>query len=220
MNVSRAQSSVCGDNRQAINISSCDFYFCFFLRLGLLLSFGWEERQWQYLLLLICKQFVSCLVMSDSLQPHRWRPTRPLHPWDSPGKNTGEGCHFLLQKKLQKERKGSRSVVSNSLRSHGLQPTRLLHPWDLPGKSTGVGCHHLLRDSTIAQTNLFASGNQRHCVHFQHHSLHAFCVDTNRDPRPRVCAVLDWDSILYYVSHCYNRKFFASDHHQIRTQPP
>ena len=32
---------------------------------------------------------VSCLVMSDSLQPHRLKPTMPLCPWDSPGKNTG-----------------------------------------------------------------------------------------------------------------------------------
>ena len=35
--------------------------------------------------------------MSDSVRPHRWQPTRLPHPWDSPGKNTGEGCHFLLQ---------------------------------------------------------------------------------------------------------------------------
>ena len=35
--------------------------------------------------------------MSDSVQPHRWQPTRLRHPWDSPGKNTGVGCHFLLQ---------------------------------------------------------------------------------------------------------------------------
>ena len=34
------------------------------------------------------------------MRPHRWQPTRLLHPWDSPGKNTGVatlGCHFLLQ---------------------------------------------------------------------------------------------------------------------------
>ena len=31
------------------------------------------------------------------MQPQRWQPTRLLHPWDSPGKNTGVGCHFLLQ---------------------------------------------------------------------------------------------------------------------------
>jgi len=35
--------------------------------------------------------------MSDSVQPHRWQPTRLPHPWDSPGKNTGVGCHFFLQ---------------------------------------------------------------------------------------------------------------------------
>ena len=35
--------------------------------------------------------------MSDSVRPHRWQPTRLRHPWDSPGKNTGVGCHFLLQ---------------------------------------------------------------------------------------------------------------------------
>ena len=35
--------------------------------------------------------------MSDSVRPHGWQPTRLPHPWDSPGKNTGVGCHFLLQ---------------------------------------------------------------------------------------------------------------------------
>ena len=35
--------------------------------------------------------------MSDSVRPHRRQPTRLLRPWDSPGKNTGVGCHFLLQ---------------------------------------------------------------------------------------------------------------------------
>ena len=35
--------------------------------------------------------------MSDSVQPQRWQPTRLPCPWDSPGKNTGVGCHFLLQ---------------------------------------------------------------------------------------------------------------------------
>ena len=42
------------------------------------------------LLLLSCK-------VSDSLWPHRWKPTRHPRPWDSPGKNTGVGCHFLPQ---------------------------------------------------------------------------------------------------------------------------
>ena len=35
--------------------------------------------------------------MYNSVRPCRWQPTRLLHPWDSPGKNTGVGCHLLLQ---------------------------------------------------------------------------------------------------------------------------
>ena len=35
--------------------------------------------------------------MSDSVRPHRQQPTRLPRPWDSPGKNTEVGCHFLLQ---------------------------------------------------------------------------------------------------------------------------
>ena len=34
--------------------------------------------------------------MSDSVRSHRWQPTRLPRPWDSPDKNTGVGCHFLL----------------------------------------------------------------------------------------------------------------------------
>ena len=37
---------------------------------------------------------LSCF---SHIRPHRWQPTRLLHPWDPPGKNTGEGCHCLLQ---------------------------------------------------------------------------------------------------------------------------
>ena len=45
-----------------------------------------------FLLLLLLNHFVF-----DSVQPHRRQPTRFPRPWDSPGKNTGVGCHFLLQ---------------------------------------------------------------------------------------------------------------------------
>ena len=76
--------------------------------------------------------------MSDSVQPHKQQPTRLPHPWDSPGKNTGVGCHFLLQcMKVKSESEVAQSCPTQ--RPHGLQSTRLLHPWDFPGKSTGVG---------------------------------------------------------------------------------
>ena len=45
-------------------------------------------------MLLLC--YVASVV-SDSVRPHRQQPTRLPCPWDSPGKNTGVGCHCLLQ---------------------------------------------------------------------------------------------------------------------------
>ena len=42
----------------------------------------------------------SCSVVSDSLRPHGLQSTRLLCPWNFPGKNTGVGCHFLLQGNL------------------------------------------------------------------------------------------------------------------------
>ena len=88
-----------------------------------------------------CCQVAS--VVSDSVRPNRWQPTGLLCPWDSPCKNTGVGCHFLLQCMKVK----SESEVTQSC-------PNLSDPMDLPGssvhgifpgKSTGVGCHCLLR---------------------------------------------------------------------------
>ena len=54
--------------------------------------------------LFLCWLLIYCLSATTmSLQlcptvwPHRWQPTRLPHPWNSPGKNIGVGCHFLLQ---------------------------------------------------------------------------------------------------------------------------
>ena len=53
--------------------------------------------------------------MSDSVQPHRLQPTRLPHPWDSPGKNTGVGCHFLLQcRKVKSESEVAQSCLTLS----------------------------------------------------------------------------------------------------------
>ena len=50
--------------------------------------------------------------MSNSVWPHRWQSTRLHCPWDSPGKNTGVGCHFLLQcMKVKSESKVAQSYL-------------------------------------------------------------------------------------------------------------
>ena len=54
-------------------------------------------------------------VVSDSVRPHGLQPTRLLRPWDSPGKNTGEGCHFLLQcMKVESESEVAQSCLTLS----------------------------------------------------------------------------------------------------------
>ena len=42
----------------------------------------------------------SCQTLCDPMDWHIEEPTRLIHPWNSPGKNTGVGCHFLLQGNL------------------------------------------------------------------------------------------------------------------------
>ena len=99
------------------------------------------ENSTNYIVLLL---LLSTSVMSDSVRPYRRQPTRLPHPWDSPGKNTGVGCHYLLQcMKVKSESEVAQSCLTLS------DPmdcsNRLLCPWDFPGKSTGVGGHCLLQ---------------------------------------------------------------------------
>ena len=71
---------------------------------SILCPYIWKHILYQtqiWLLYLCCCCCCCCCcvasVVSDSVRPHRQQPTRPRCPWDSPGKNTGVGCHFLLQ---------------------------------------------------------------------------------------------------------------------------
>ena len=93
----------------------------------------------------LCSRSAPCYVtsvMSDSVRPPRWQPTRLSRPWDSPGENTGVGCHFLLQFMKAK----SVSEVAQSC------PT-LCDPMDcsLPGSSVpGIFQARVLEWSAIA----------------------------------------------------------------------
>ena len=85
-----------------------------------------------------CCRWVASFV-SSSLRPHRRQPTRLPHPWDSPGKNTGVGCHFLFQcMKLKSENEVALSCLTYSdpmdYIAHQAPPSM-----GFSGKSTGVG---------------------------------------------------------------------------------
>ena len=83
--------------------------------------------------------------MSDFVQLHRRQPTRLPRLWDSPGKNTGVGCHFLLQcMKVKSEVKT-------------LSRVRLSDPMDcsLPGSSVhGIFQARVLEWGAIAFSNV------------------------------------------------------------------
>ena len=94
-----------------------------------------------FLFIAAAKLLQSC----PTLRPHRQQPTRLPCPWDSPGKNTGVGCHFFLQcMKVKSESEVAQlcltlsdpmdcSLPGSSI--HGILQARVL---------TGVGCHCLL----------------------------------------------------------------------------
>ena len=71
---------------------------------------------------------LSCSILSDSLQPFGLQPARLLYPWDSPGKNSGVGCHFLLQEDLPNPEVESGSPISSVLQADSLhaEPSRKL----------------------------------------------------------------------------------------------
>ena len=83
------------------------------------------------------KLLQSCPTLCD---PIDGRPPGSRHHWDSPGKNTGVGCHFLVQ--CMKMKRESEVAQSCPTLSDPMDPMDC--PWDFPGKSTGVGCHCLL----------------------------------------------------------------------------
>ena len=66
-------------------------------------------------------------------------------PWDSPGRNTGVGCHFLLQcMKVKSESEVAQLCLTPSDPMDCSLPGSSIHG-DSPGKNTGVGCHALLQ---------------------------------------------------------------------------
>ena len=89
--------------------------------------------------------------------PHRQQPTRLLRPWDSPGKNTGVGCHFLLQcMKVKCESEVAQSFPTLRNPMDCSPPGSSIHGI-FPGKGTGVGCHCLLRQVVLVVKNLPAN---------------------------------------------------------------
>ena len=100
------------------------------------------------------KSLQSC----PTLRPHRWQPTRLPCPWDSPGKNTGVGCHFLLQRMKVK----SESEVTQSCLT-------LSDPMDcsLPGSTVhGIFQARILEWGAISSSRGSSQPKDRTCISY------------------------------------------------------
>ena len=110
--------------------------------------------------------------MSDSVRPHRRQPTRLPRPWDSPGKNTGVGSHFLLQcMKVKSESEVAQSCLTlrdpmdRSLPGssvHGIFQARVLE-WGAIAYSdpsiltlNSLLCHKAFSDSPARMNHFYA----------------------------------------------------------------
>ena len=120
----------------------------------------------------------GCLVasvVSDSVRPHRRKPTRFPRPWGSPGKNTGVGCHFLLQcMKVKSEREVAQSCLT------------LRDPMgcSLPGSSIhGIFQARVLEWLAIA----FSGSITQACTTLQSHGLQLVRPPCP-SPSPRACS--------------------------------
>ena len=112
--------------------------------------------------------------MSDPVRPHRQQPTRLPRPWDSPGKNTGVGCHFLLQCMKVK----SESEVAQSC------PT-LRDPMDCspPGSSVhGIFQARVLEWGAIVFSDTYTYTYLYLCTHTKMSSVHFGITSTYHGP--------------------------------------
>ena len=108
------------------------------------------------------KSLQSC----PTVWPHRWQPPRLPHPWDSPGKNTGVGCHFLLQ--CMKVKSESESEVAQS-------SLTLRDPMDcsLPGSSIhGIFQARVLEWGAIAFSVLCTKSSEIMKMLWRNRNLH------------------------------------------------
>ena len=111
------------------------------------------------------------------MRPHRRQPTSLHRPWDSPGGNTGVGCHFLLQcRKVKSESEDAQSYPTLSDPMDCSPPGSSI-PWDFPGKSTGVSCYCLLQYEVDLKI-------ESHCFSFGEgngNPLQCSCLENPRD---------------------------------------
>ena len=146
--------------------------------------------------------------MSNSVWPQRRQPTRLPRPWDSPGKNTGVGCHFLLQC----------MKVKSEIEVSQLCPT-LCDPMDcsLPGSSV-----HGISQARVLEWGAIAFSMQAHSLPLSHqgspvsrtapHTKISQLKSINSsEVKKKTCYILTLESklLLLWITLVFNGSFLA-----------
>ena len=134
--------------------------------------------------------------MSNSVQPQRQHPTRLPRPWDSPGKNTGVGCHFLLQcMKVKSESEVPQSCLT------------LSDPMDcsLPGSSI----HGIFQARVLEWVAIAFSKRMLTSALFTYSKTGCCCCSVSK-LCPTLCDPKDYSTAGFPVLHCLPE--FAQTH--------
>ena len=109
-------------------------------------------------------------MVSNSVRPHRWHPTRLPHPWDFPDKNTGVGCYFLLRcMKVKSESEVIQScpTLSDPMNCslpgssvHGIIQARVLE-WDAMPSPTRCKQNETIRITHCLKLHIFLVSHGR-----------------------------------------------------------
>ena len=142
--------------------------------------------------------------MSDSVQPHKRQPTRLPRPWDSPGKNTGVGCHFLLQCMKVKSESGvaqSCPTLSDPMDCslpgssvHGIFQARVLE-W---GASAFSGPYN--RDPKRCACSFYRVGLQKKMAICEPGSRQCWCPDPGFQPPEASFCYLQSTQFMAFLS--------------------
>ena len=122
--------------------------------------------------------------MSDSVRPHRRQPIRLPRPWDSPGKNTGVGCHRHFRRYLNLTEERAVAPVLLPGKSHGQRSLEGCSPWGRSESDTTERLHFHFSLSRIGGGN----GNPLQCS----------CLENPRDGRA-------WWAAIYGVTQSRTR---------------
>ena len=138
--------------------------------------------------------------MSDSVQPRRQQPTRLPHPWDSLGRNTGVGCHFLLQCRKVKSESEVAQLCPTLSDSMDCSP---------PGSSIHGIFQARVREWGAIAFSVMLHGKTFLFIHIIYKSLHLLTPTSHFIPPP-IHSTLATTSQFFYSILYSNQKMEAS----------